>query len=99
MTQVEFVRLSEKDIPSVMEKVRDEVDEIYRKEILMTALGHLKARDRKVISLRFWASKSLERIGKEDLGVTSERVRQIESKALRILRGPQFQAILKEVRP
>lgn len=95
---VQFVRMREDEIPAIMEETRDKLDEIYRREILMTALGHLKARERKVIYLRFWKGKTLKKIGEEDMGVTAERIRQIEAKALRRLRSPEFTNILKVVR-
>ena len=44
--------------------------------------------------MRFFGEMSLEAIGKE-LNLTRERVRQIEAKALRNLRTPSRNAILK----
>jgi RNA polymerase primary sigma factor len=55
-----------------------------------TVLGALTPREAQVIGLRFGLlgqdSATLEQIGNE-LGVTRERVRQIEAKALRKLRS------------
>ncbi len=52
-------------------------------------LNILSTRERKVLTLRFGledeVSRSLGDVGKE-LGITRERVRQIEAKALRKLR-------------
>lgn len=43
-------------------------------------------RMRRVLELRYFHDMTLEQVG-QIMGVTRERVRQIESKALRILRG------------
>lgn len=45
-----------------------------------------RLRMRQVLELRYFHDMTLEQVG-EILGVTRERVRQIESKALRILRA------------
>lgn len=45
-----------------------------------------RIRMRQVLELRYFHDMTLEQVG-EILGVTRERVRQIESKALRILRA------------
>ena len=59
----------------------------------------LPERERRVIELRFGLadgnSKTLEEVSRE-LGITRERVRQIELKALKILRDPYNKARLKE---
>jgi RNA polymerase primary sigma factor len=59
------------------------------KRLLEEALSQLPARERRVLSLRFGIgtpqSQTLEEIGRT-LGVTRERVRQIEAKALKTLR-------------
>jgi RNA polymerase primary sigma factor len=58
------------------------------KEDLIKALGTLTERERKVIELRFGLKDgvpmTLEQVGKK-LGVTRERIRQIEAKAIRKL--------------
>ncbi|NQU97050.1 MAG: sigma-70 family RNA polymerase sigma factor, partial [Chloroflexi bacterium] len=54
-------------------------------------LNTLSLRERKVLQLRFGLedgrSRTLEEVGRE-FGVTRERIRQIEAKALRKLRHP-----------
>jgi RNA polymerase primary sigma factor len=65
------------------------------KEVLDT----LNPRERKVLELRFGLvdgrSRTLEEVGK-DFGVTRERIRQIEAKALRKLRHPSRSKKLKD---
>ena len=63
-----------------------------------TMLETLTDREREVVVKRFGldgnAPKTLEGIG-DELGVTRERIRQIESKALRKLRHPARSGHLK----
>jgi len=62
------------------------------------ALGSLSPREEAVIRLRFGIGQgepmTLEEVG-HTLGVTRERIRQIEEKALMKLRAPEFQQILR----
>ena len=62
-------------------------------------LNILSTRERKVLTLRFGledeVSRSLGDVGKE-LGITRERVRQIEAKALRKLRHPSRSRKLRD---
>ncbi len=62
------------------------------------ALGALSPREAAVIRLRFGIGQgeamTLEEVG-QILGVTRERIRQIEEKALMKLRAPEFQQILR----
>jgi RNA polymerase primary sigma factor len=66
----------------------DEVDQTIRGDAVRRAVAKLPERQRDVISLRFGligdGPNSLEQIGKQ-LGITRERVRQIEADALRRL--------------
>ena len=61
------------------------MDVLVRKEEVQELLETLNDREKEVISLRFGLGKdrtyTLEEIG-ESLGITRERVRQIESKAI-----------------
>ena len=62
------------------------------------ALGSLSPREEAVIRLRFGIGQgepmTLEEVGRT-LGVTRERIRQIEEKALMKLRAPEFQQLLR----
>ena len=61
------------------------------KEQVGDVLGSISQRERRVLQLRFGLedgrSRTLEEVGRE-FGVTRERIRQIEAKALRKLRHP-----------
>ena len=67
------------------------VDQHLLKESIKRVFHTLRAREARVLSLRFGLEdgrqRTLEEIGHE-FGVTRERIRQIEAKALRKLRHP-----------
>jgi RNA polymerase primary sigma factor len=69
------------------------------REQMEHALEELSERERNVLELRFGLidgqSRTLEEVGVE-FGVTRERIRQIESKALRKLRHPQRSSRLRD---
>ena len=69
------------------------------KEQLEEVLGTLTEREQKVLTLRFGLedgrARTLEEVGRE-FNVTRERIRQIESKALRKLRHPSRSRKLKD---
>ncbi len=69
------------------------------KEQLVEVLSTLTPREEKVLKLRFGIldgrTRTLEEVGKE-FGVTRERIRQIEAKALRKLRHPSRSKKLKD---
>jgi RNA polymerase primary sigma factor len=76
------------------DKILGPVDAASRqllKEQIRSALGVLSEREREVLEMRFGLADgqdhTLEEVGKH-LGVTRERIRQIEAKALRKLRHP-----------
>ncbi len=71
--------------------VHDAASQRMLKERMEDVLGTLSAREREVLVMRFGLEdgrgKTLEEVGRE-FGVTRERIRQIEAKALRKLRHP-----------
>jgi len=78
-------------------------DEIASRELLKEHIDEiletLSLRERKVLELRFGLrddrQRTLEEVGKE-FGVTRERIRQIEAKALRKLKHPTRSKKLKD---
>jgi RNA polymerase primary sigma factor len=75
------------------------MQEDFRKQI-DEVLQHLNEREREVIKMRFGlmedkSERTLEEIGQE-LKVTRERVRQIESSAIKKLRHPNIGKLLKK---
>jgi RNA polymerase sigma factor (sigma-70 family) len=75
------------------------VDQAIAKEVVEQVLDEvLKPRQREIIALRFGledgTDRTLEEIG-EQFGVTRERIRQIEAKALEKLRHPAHKYALK----
>ena len=83
------------DIPAPVEAT----SQIMLREQLVEVLATLTPREAKVLELRFGLvdgrQRTLEEVGKE-FDVTRERIRQIESKALRKLRHPSRSRKLKD---
>ncbi|WP_036479833.1 RNA polymerase sigma factor RpoD [Myxosarcina sp. GI1] len=81
------------------ETPEDEVSKSLLREDLENVLDTLSPRERDVLRLRYGLDngrmKTLEEIG-QIFNVTRERIRQIEAKALRKLRHPNRNSILKE---
>lgn len=70
--------------------IGDAEERIYQEQLhaaLEEALGQLTENGEKTIRLRFYQNLTLDEVA-EKLGVTQERVRQLEQKALRDLRKP-----------
>ena len=77
----------------------EEVSNIMLKETIEELLSTLNEREADVIRLRFGIGdnhpRTLEEVG-EKFGVTRERIRQIEAKALRKMRAPSRSSKLKD---
>ncbi|MEB3338126.1 MAG: RNA polymerase sigma factor RpoD [Leptolyngbyaceae bacterium] len=86
-------------IESDGEMPEDQVSKNLLREDLEGVLGTLSPRERDVLRLRYGLDdgrmKTLEEIG-QIFNVTRERIRQIEAKALRKLRHPNRNSVLKE---
>jgi RNA polymerase primary sigma factor len=83
---------------SVVEPDNAASKELLREQI-RDVLGHLSEREREVLEMRFGLNDgkdhTLEEVGKT-FGVTRERIRQIEAKALRKLRHPSRSKSLRD---
>jgi RNA polymerase primary sigma factor len=77
----------------------DEATLILLRDQVRSVLGSLPTRESRIIALRFGLhdgrQRTLEEVGQE-FGVTRERIRQIESKALRKLRHPSRSKRLRD---
>jgi RNA polymerase sigma-32 factor len=83
----EFVDLLSDDSPTPEAIIGDLIDSETRAKWIADAMEHLTQREREVITRRFLKDDkiTLAEIG-ETFGVTKERIRQIEGKALSKLR-------------
>jgi RNA polymerase primary sigma factor len=99
------ITLNDEDDTTVGDLVADETQDlgenIFRAEVnsqIMSVLDTLEAREKEVIEMRYGLNRAnpmtLEQIGKH-YGLTKERIRQIEDKALRKLRNPIRANMLK----
>ena len=99
------ITLNDEDDTTVGDLVADEAEDlgadIFRAEVnsqIMSVLDTLEAREKEVIEMRYGLNRAnpmtLEQIGKH-YGLTKERIRQIEDKALRKLRNPIRANMLK----
>tara|TARA_R110000868_G_scaffold78701_4_gene224236 strand:- start:445 stop:774 length:330 start_codon:yes stop_codon:yes gene_type:complete len=78
------------------------VENDERRSLLRMALGTLTKREQRVLSARFGLDTGEERTLREigdELGVSVERIRQIESKGLRKLRHPSRLNTLEPYHP
>lgn len=79
--------LRRKDIvPAPMASPYEQLEHAEDLDRLATAMADLPSRERDTLHRRFWRKQKLREIG-EDLGVTAERVRQIQIAAIKKLRG------------
>lgn len=85
------------DIPSAVSVFSEAAHALLREDIIR-ALATLTSRERRVLALRFGLitgeSQTLEAVGNQ-FGVTRERIRQIEAKALRKMQHPARQRRLR----
>lgn len=97
------VRLVDLIVDRSVPAVDDSLEDLLRSDDLRECLSSLTERERSALEHRFGfsfgsgdgRSHTLEEVGKE-WGVTSERIRQIEAKALRKLRHPTRARRLKD---
>ena len=92
-------RLGDFVVDPTVQAPADAASQQLLREQMGNVLESLSGRERRVLQLRFGLddgrSRTLEEVGKE-FGVTRERIRQIEAKALRKLRHPSRSKKLKD---
>ena len=92
-------RLGDFVVDPTVQAPADAASQQLLREQMENVLDSLSGRERRVLQLRFGLddgrSRTLEEVGKE-FGVTRERIRQIEAKALRKLRHPSRSKKLKD---
>lgn len=72
-----------------------EIEDEERARVLQQALDTLTYREQEVIKARHYDDKTLEQVAREH-GLTRERIRQIEARALRKLRHPSRSEAIRE---
>jgi RNA polymerase primary sigma factor len=99
--EVEPLPIHELDVDSIIAidardeyRSRDPLDIVSERDLAMAVrkvLGTLKAKDESIVRMRFGIGvpdvMTLEEVGSR-MGVTRERIRQLESKAMRVLKHP-----------
>jgi RNA polymerase sigma factor (sigma-70 family) len=88
MSSEQLVALMSSGETSYLTDFESEIDKERLSIEMESSLNKLSVTCRKVLKDRFYEDKTLEQMAKE-MGVTKERVRQIEQKALRMLRHPK----------
>ena len=77
----------------------DTVEELALKQKVRKVIATLSSREEKILRMRFGIGESdhtLEEVG-NDFDLTRERIRQLEAKALKRLRKPQYLRVLREL--
>lgn len=99
--------IGEEQDSSIIELIKDDytkkpveiVSDILRREAVEKVLSTLSQKEERIIRLRFgmddYVERTLVEVGKE-FGVTRERIRQIEARAIRKMREPQRRKILQD---
>ena len=80
--------------PVIVDNCLEELKRQNLKQVVTKILSTLTSREERLLRLRFFYNKTLREIG-EMFNVNSERVRQIEAKALRKLKHPSRSKELK----
>lgn len=88
MSSQQLVSLMSSGEASYLTNFESEIDKERLTIEMESVLDTLSDTQKKVLKDRFYENKTLEQMAKE-MGISSERVRQIEHKALRFLRHPK----------
>lgn len=83
-------------IPDTQQPLLDDLIESQKYERLYDVLDTLPEREKIILKGRYLEERILQSIG-EELGLTDERVRQLETKAIRSMKHPKRRRSLQEV--
>jgi RNA polymerase primary sigma factor len=86
-------------VPSHLPQPEEELEIVWLADGLRQMLEELDPRQREILEMRFGLKdgiyKTLQTVG-DELGLTRERIRQVESKALRRLRHPSLNSRIRD---
>ena len=95
-----YIRLSKEILPDIYidREIHDENDLMFEtigKYNIKFVLNNLSYRKERVLYLRFYENLTLSEVG-EIIGVCTQRVREIENKAIRDLRHPSLKKFIRD---